>query len=132
MEDFSEEDIEQDEEERPKWKTRLGCLWVVAVLCMAIFEMFAIYDWLVWKYELNTFLSVVASIIAGFTPGLNSLLAYFGATEVWGWDSLNAIVVFFWYYLPIVLISLLSAIVVAYALATFVVGRLKAILDNKL
>jgi len=135
MEEFSEEDfdqdIKQDEEEHPKWKTRLGCLWLVGYLCMSIFEMFAIYDWLEWKYELNTFISVIASVVAGFTPGLGSLLAYFGATEVWGWESLNTIAVFFWYYLPIVLISLLSAMVVAYALAVFVVGRLKAMLDNK-
>lgn len=131
MEDFIEEDVDANEEERPKWKTRLGCLWVVAFLCMAIFEMFAIYDWLVWKYELNTFLSVVVSVIAGFTPGLGSLLAYFGATEVWEWESVSAIAVFFWYYIPIVLVSFLSAMVVAYAFAIFVVGRLKAILDNK-
>ena len=131
MEDFIEEDVDANEEERPKWKTRLGCLWVVAFLCMAIFEMFAIYDWLVWKYELNTFLSVVVSVIAGFTPGLGSLLAYFGATEVWEWESVSAIAVFFWYYIPIVLFSFLSAMVVAYAFAIFVVGRLKAILDNK-
>jgi len=131
MEDFIEEDVDANEEERPKWKTRLGCLWVVAFLCMAIFEMFAIYDWLVLKYELNTFLSVVVSVIAGFTPGLGSLLAYFGATEVWEWESVSAIAVFFWYYIPIVLVSFLSAMVVAYAFAIFVVGRLKAILDNK-
>lgn len=93
--------------------------------------MFAIYDWIESKYEINTFLSVVASVVAGFTPGLGSLLAYFGATEVWAWESLSAIAVFFWYYIPIVLISLLSAVVVVYALAIFVVSRLKAILDNK-
>lgn len=131
MEDFSKEDIEQDEEEHPKWKTRLGCLWAVAYICMAIFEMFAIYDWLEWKYEINIFLSIIVSVIAGFTPGLGSLLAYFGATEVWEWESISAIIVFFWYYIPIVLVSLLSAMVVAYALAIFVVGRLKAMLDNK-
>jgi len=131
MEDFSEEDIEQGEEERSKWKTILGGLWSVGFFCMSIFEMFAIYDWLVWKYELNTFLSVVASIVAGFTPVLNSLLAYFGATEVWGWDNLSAIAVFFWYYLPLVLIFLFSVFVVAKDLAAFVVERLKAILNNK-
>jgi len=131
MEDFSEEDIELDEEDRSKWKTRLGCLWVVAYLCMSVFEMLAIYDWIEWKYEINTFLSIIASVVAGFTPGLGSLLAYFGATEVWAWESLSAIAIFFWYYIPIVLISLLSAMVVIYALAIFVVGRLKAMLDNK-
>ncbi len=131
MEDFSEEDIEQDEEVRPKWKTRVGCSWLVAYLGMAIFEMFAIYDWLEWKYDLNTFSSVIVSVIAGFTPGLGSLLAYFGATEVWGWESLSAIAVFFWYYIPIILASLLSAMVVAYALAILVVNQLKAMLNNK-
>ena len=36
MEDFSEEDMELDEEERPKWKTCLGCLWVGAYLFMYV------------------------------------------------------------------------------------------------
>lgn len=131
MANLHEKDIDLDDDECPKWKTRLGCLWIVVYLCMAVFEMFAIYDWIEWKYELNTFLSIIASVVVGFTLGLGSLLAYFGATEVWEWESLSAITVFFWYYIPIVLISLLSAMVVAYALALFVVGRLKAMLDNK-
>ena len=129
--DNAKEDIEPTEEGRPKWKTRLGCAWLLAYLCMSIFEMFAIYDWLIWKYELNPFLSIVSAVVTGFTPGLGSLLAYFGATDVWGWGSLNTIIVFFWYYVPIMLMSLLSAMAVTYVFFLFLLSRLKAVLNNK-
>ena len=131
MEEHNEEIIEDDDGENPsKWKTRFGCLWLVMYLGMAIFEMFAINDWLVWKYELNTFLSVIASIFAGLTPGLGSLLAYFGATDVWGWEKVDSVVIFFWYYIPIAIVSFLSAMLVMYVLLMVVVGRIKALLNN--
>lgn len=122
--DLLDEDLTDDQGQSSKWSTRIGCLFLSIYFLMAIFEMFAIYDWLIWRFELNGFLSAFASMFLAFIPGLGSLLAYWGATEVWEWESMTAIAAFFWYFVPMAFYFFIAAGAVFLAILMIIKGKI--------
>lgn len=126
MEEFDEEEIgyelyafvEEKWEERelesfdlnrtPEWQLMSIGLVVVGYFVMAFFEIFAIYDWYTIKYEWGSIISAVGAVVTAVIPVVGSLFAYWSATELWQWNSYFALFLYFWYYLPIVLLLLYS------------------------
>ena len=92
------------ERRNSKWKSRSGCAWVSIYFLMATIEMFAIYAWLADGFDWYGLLAAPAAFVIGLMPGLGSIFAYQGATDVWGWENWSALMAFFWYYLPILFV----------------------------
>ena len=117
------DDTEEEASEGWTWKSRFGCIGGLIYLGMSFFEMFAIYDWLVFRFDIHAFFAFFSSLLLCFIPGLASLLAYWGATEAWGWESLSALIAFFWYYAPIAVYVLVIMLTLAFALLMAVFGK---------
>ena len=90
-----------DLDQNPKWLIFIVGIAFVGYLLFSFIEIFSIYDWYSIKYDIPKFFSVIAGVVTAFIPLVGSLVAYWSATELWHWDSLNTIVLYFWYYLPI-------------------------------
>ena len=106
---FVEEKWEQRELESfdldrtPAWQLMTIGLVVIGYFVMAFFEVFAIYDWYNIRYELSGIASSIGAVVTAVIPVVGSLFAYWSATELWQWNSYVALILYFWYYLPIVL-----------------------------
>lgn len=94
-----------------KWKNRFGCAWVSVYFMMAVLIGIAVYDGLTEVAGLHWLLAIPLAFVLSLVPFVGSIIAYLTATSLWGWASLFAFVIFFWYYLPIVylLVQLLVA-----------------------
>ena len=68
-----------------------------------------------WRIDLHGLLAAPVALIVGFVPGLGSLISYWTATEIWHWESWQAIAAFFWYYLPLVFIVIFMMSIVLFA-----------------
>ncbi len=91
-----------DLDRNPEWLIFIVGVAFVGYLLFSFIEIFAIYDWYIIKYDIPKFFSAIAGVVTAFIPLVGSLVAYWSATELWDWDSLNTIILYFWYYLPIV------------------------------
>lgn len=90
-------DLEKAEQNKPpksRTKLVLGCTFLSIYLIMGCFEVVTTYQWLTIKLDWHGLLAAPVGLLIGFTPGLGSLVSYWTATELWGWDSLTTIVVF--------------------------------------
>jgi hypothetical protein len=90
----------------PKWLISLvafNLLWLVVMSAVQLFPIYKFYD---EKYEMGTLLTLASSAITGIVPILSSVIAYFGATEFYGWESSSALFAFFGYYLPLMVFIL--------------------------
>jgi len=88
--------------ERDRWLNLLIGTALIGYFIFSFFEIFAIYDWFTIKYEMNSFVAMVVSAITAFVPIVGSVFAYFGATELWHWNSILTLFLYFWYYLPLI------------------------------
>jgi len=86
----------------PKWQIIIVGIAMISYVVVSFFEIFAIYDWYNFKYELEGLFGVLLSIITAYIPFVGSLLAYWSATELWQWSSLTALTLYFFYYLPLI------------------------------
>jgi len=98
------EEIEVDDldlDKNPEWLIFIVGVAFVGYLLFSFVEIFAIYDWYSIKYDIPKFFSAIAGVVTAFIPVVGSVVAYWSATELWHWDSLNTIILYFWYYLPV-------------------------------
>jgi len=51
---------------------------------------------------MNSLVAMVVSAVTAFVPIVGSVFAYFGATELWHWNSTLTLFLYFWYYLPLI------------------------------
>ena len=86
---------------RDRWLVRLLMVTVLGYFIFSCFEIFAIYDWFTTEYEMYAPLAVVVAGVTAFIPSVGSVFAYFGATELWHWNSIFVLCLYFWYYLPV-------------------------------
>lgn len=92
-----------DLDRNPPWLIFTVGVAIIGYFLFSCIEMFAIYDWYTIKYDIHGFFSAIASVVTAFIPIIGSLVAYWSATELWEWSTLNAFILYFWYYLPIVI-----------------------------
>ena len=80
--------------------------WILLTLgfyfVISIFQITAVTDSLLFIFNINnTFLegvTFIVSIFLTFTPLVGPVLGILGATLVWGWNILFAVLLFFWPY----------------------------------
>lgn len=90
------------EKRAAKWKNRFGCAWVSIYFIMAVFIIFAIYEWLVGSFDWHGLLAVPVALVLSVIPIVGSTLASIAAVKLWEWPAWLAFAVFFWYYIPAV------------------------------
>ena len=80
--------------------------WILLTLgfyfVISVFQITAVTDSLIFIFNIkNTFfegVTFIVSIFLTFTPVVGPILGILGATLVWGWNILFAIILFFWPY----------------------------------
>ena len=78
--------------------------WILLTLgfyfVISVFQITAVTDSLIFIFNINnTFfegVTFIVSIFLTFTPVVGPILGILGATLVWGWNILFAIILFFW------------------------------------
>ena len=92
------------EKRAAKWKSRFGCAWVSAYFIMAVFITFTIYEWLAGSFDWHGLLAAPAALVLSIVPIVGSTLASVAAVKLWGWPAWLAFAVFFWYFIPAVIL----------------------------
>jgi len=87
----------------PLWIKAIINISFIGYLIMIIFEIYPIYDLYSVKYTLGTVSAIVASIVTAIIPIVGSIIAYISTTTIWQWGVIHAIIIYFWYYIPIIL-----------------------------
>jgi hypothetical protein len=72
-----------------------GCLVMLAWLTIAVLQLFAVSAQVQSELGWGPAPSTLVGLLLAFIPLLGGLVAYFGATDVWGWSNLVAGLVFF-------------------------------------
>ena len=99
--DWEEAEIDDLNLERnPQWLIFTVGTALIGYFVFSFIEIFAIYDWYTIKYDIHGFFSAIAAGVTAFIPLVGSVVAYWSATELWGWDRLDTLVLYFWYYFP--------------------------------
>lgn len=104
LEDNKYKEITRDNLETmltPNWISNIVVISLLGYFVMIFFEIFAIYDLYHITYKLDTISSSISSIVTAIIPILGSIMAYISATTLWDWGAIKAIVIYFWYYIPL-------------------------------
>jgi hypothetical protein len=100
------EDLARKLDRTPRWLhdvVEFNLLWFVVMTMVQFFPIYKFYD---EKYDMGLLLTLLSSFLTGLIPIVNSILAYFGATEFYDWKPSSALFAFFGYYLPLVVFIL--------------------------
>jgi hypothetical protein len=73
----------------------LGCLIALAWIGLCLLQIFAVSDQIQSVLEWPAALATFAGVVLAFVPVVGNIIAFFGATDVWGWETWIAAVVFF-------------------------------------
>lgn len=69
----------------------------LAYLILGFVQLFAIMDGVSLFLGVTGFVSFFMALFVTYIPLLGSALGVYGATQVWDWDLLQALIIFFWY-----------------------------------
>lgn len=83
-----------------------GIFYLLYVV-IGIAQFFAIWDALELYLDWG-FIDFFVALFVTYIPLAGSILGYLGATNVWGWDSLQALALFFWYVPVLAVVFLFS------------------------
>jgi len=109
LEDNKYKEISKDDLEAmltPNWISNIIAISFIGYFVMIFFEIFAIYDLYTIKYTLDTTSAIISSIVTAIIPIVGSVMAYISATTLWHWGAIKAIIIYFWYYIPLILFLL--------------------------
>ena len=77
-------------------------------LVIGFVQLFAIMDGFTYATGFSGFISFLVAIMTTYIPLVGSALGVYGAYNVWNWEILQAVALFFW-YVPVFLIYLAIA-----------------------
>lgn len=72
-----------------------GCVIAVIWVALCLLQIFAVSDQIQSVLEWPAVLATVAGLFIAFIPVVGNAIAFFGATDVWGWNVWIAGIVFF-------------------------------------
>jgi Bacterial self-protective colicin-like immunity len=73
----------------------LGCVIALVWVALCLLQIFAVSDQIQAHLGWSAAPAAFAGLVLAFIPVLGNVLAFFGAKDVWGWDPLLAVIVFF-------------------------------------
>ena len=77
----------------------------IAYFVVGLVQLFAIAAGIENGLGWHSFFSFAGALFVTYIPLLGSILGVYGATTAWGWDLIQALVLFFW-YVPVFLVFL--------------------------
>lgn len=80
--------------------------FTIGYLLVGVIQFFALWDGLNYALGLPSIVGFILSIFLTYIPIIGTLLGIYGAVNVWGWDLIRAVLLFFW-YVPVLLVVLL-------------------------
>lgn len=69
----------------------------IAYVVMGIVQFFAIWDGAIVGLGVSSFFGLIIGLVLAGIPLVGSLTGVYGATTAWGWGTLQAVILFFWY-----------------------------------
>jgi len=105
LEDNEYEEITKDDLDTmltPNWIKTLMVISVLGYFVMIFFELSPIYDLYSIKYTLDTTSAIIASIVTAIIPIVGSVMAYISSTTLSDWGVIKAVIIYFWYYIPLI------------------------------
>ena len=87
----------------PLWIKNLIIISFLGYFVMIFFELSPLYDLYSIKYTMDTTYAIIASIITAIIPIVGSVMAYISSTTLSDWGVIKALIIYFWYYIPIIL-----------------------------
>jgi hypothetical protein len=81
-----------------------GCLLALLYVGIGVLQLFAVADQIQRVTDLGPVIATIGGLLLAFIPVVGGVIAYFGATDGWGWPNLVAGLVFFAF--PISLLAL--------------------------
>jgi hypothetical protein len=85
-----------------------GCLLALLYVGIGVLQLFAVADQIQRVTDLGPVVATIGGLLLAFIPIVGGLIAYFGATDGWGWPNLVAGLVFFAFPLAIFTIGFLQ------------------------
>jgi hypothetical protein len=73
----------------------VGCVIAVIWVALCLLQIFAVSDQIQSVLGWPAVLATVVGLVIAFIPIVGNIIAFFGATDVWGWDVWIAAIVFF-------------------------------------
>jgi len=86
----------------PNWIKTLIVISVLGYFVMIFFELSPIYSLYTIKYTMDTTYAIIASIITAIIPIVGSVMAYISSTTLSDWGVIKAVIIYFWYYIPLI------------------------------
>ena len=105
LEDNEYKEITKDDLEwilLPLWIKNLIVISFLGYFVMIFFELSPIYDLYSIKYTLDTTSAIIASIVTAIIPIVGSVMAYISSTTLSDWGVIKAVIIYFWYYIPLI------------------------------
>jgi hypothetical protein len=90
-----------DLDRTPLWLNLLVGMTLIAYFTVGLIQTSAIYNLYNTNYEIYGLFSAIGAVLTAYTPILGSIVAYTSATELWNWSWYNALLIFFFSYLPV-------------------------------
>ncbi len=69
----------------------------LAYLVIGLVQLFAVADGIEVATDLPAFVAMFLALLLTYIPLLGAGLGVYGAVEVWNWELLQAVLLFFWY-----------------------------------
>ena len=105
LEDNEYKEITKDDLEwilLPLWIKNLIVISFLGYFIMIFFELSPIYDLYSIKYTMDTTSAIIASIVTAIIPLVGSVMAYISSTTLSDWGVIKALIIYFWYYIPLI------------------------------
>jgi len=90
-----------DLDRTPLWLNLLVGMTLIVYFTVGLIQTSAIYNLYSTSYEIYGLFSAIGAVLTAYTPILGSIVAYTSATELWNWSWYNALLIFFFSYLPV-------------------------------
>lgn len=85
-----------------------GCLLALLYVGIGVVQLFAVAEQIQRVTDMGPVIATIGGVLLAFIPIVGGLIAYFGATDGWGWPNLVAGLVFFAFPIAIMTIGFLQ------------------------
>lgn len=73
----------------------VGCIIALIWVALCVLQVFVVIEWVQRSFDWPALPSTIVGAILAFVPIVGNVLAFLGATEIWGWPAWVAAIIFF-------------------------------------
>lgn len=82
----------------------------IAYFVIGLVQLFAIVDGIDYAWGVGGFLGFIIAVFVTYVPFVGAGFGVYGAVNAWGWELLQALVLFFWFVPVLILIAIFEAV----------------------